>query len=1166
MQDQQGFMWFATSNGLSRYDGYTFKTFRNDPDDPRSISTETMGTLYEDREGVLWVGTWNGGLNVFDRISEQFTRYLHDPDDSHSLSHNKVNVIYEDKNGRLWLGTNDGLNRFDRAGGQFIRYQHDPNDSHSLSYDVVNTIVEDAAGQLWVGTLGGGMNKFDPASGQFTRYQHDEGNPNSLGYDQVEIMAVEATGRLWVGTVNGLDYFDPVTGQFTHYRHDPDDPHSLGNNDIRALYLDASGAVWVGTTGAGLDLFDPQTKTFTHYPSDPTNPNGFHGNWASSIYADRSGALWIATVSNGVNRLDRAAAKFELYQHDPNDPNSLNGGSIWSILRDHLGTLWVTTVNGGLNALDPVTGHFRHYRHDAANLHSLSSDQVFALAEDATGSLWVGTKEGLNRFDRASEQFTRYLHDPANPASLSENWITGLHADRSGRLWVGTYGKGLDQLDPITDGFRPYRSDPANPYSLADDRVLTFSEDPSGLLWIGTLGGLNKFDPNTGMFTRYLHDSDNPESLINDQVEHSYLDPAGVLWLATPGGLEKFDPRTGIFTHYAEKEGLASKAIASVVGDAQGKLWVGMQGGGLACFDPGSETFENYDRSDGLQGDDFMPRGAYRDADGKLYFGGVNGLNAFYPDQLRDNPYIPPVVLTDFQIFNQAVPIGGKGSPLQRVINETDEITLSYQQSVFSFEFAALNYRAPQKNQYAYKLEGFDADWNYVGSDRRFATYTNLDAGTYTFRVKASNNDGVWNEAGKSIEITITPPWWESWWFYTLCVAGVLGIFGVIYQAKANQLKAERQTAVVLRESEARFRAIFDSVNDAIFVHDLDTGDILDVNAKMCTMYGYTHEEALRIKIEDLSSGEPSHTQAGTLAWMKKAVEEGPQLFEWRARDKGGRLFWVEISMRQAAVGGQDRALVVVRDITERKRAEEEIRRLNEELEQRVVERTAQLEAANKELEAFSYSVSHDLRAPLRAVDGFSRILMEEHALELSPDVAHYVQVIRENTQQMGRLIDDLLAFSRLSRQPLNKQTAATAELVRQVLDSLIGEQAGRQVELVIGDLPPCQADPALLRQVWLNLLSNAFKFTRRREVARIEVGCVEKDGEQVYYVKDNGAGFDMQYAGKLFGVFRRLHRAEEYEGTGVGLAIVRHIVARHGGRVWAEAEVGQGATFYFTM
>ncbi len=413
-----------------------------------------------------------------------------------------------------------------------------------------------------------------------------------------------------------------------------------------------------------------------------------------------------------------------------------------------------------------------------------------------------------------------------------------------------------------------------------------------------------------------------------------------------------------------------------------------------------------------------------------------------------------------------------------------------------------------------------------------------------------------------------------------------------------RRLAELRQTQAALQASEARFRTIFDSVNDAIFVHDLKDGHILDVNRKMSELYGYTRVEARALSVGDISEGTPPYTQAEALSWMSHAAAGEPQLFEWRAKDRVGQLFWVEVNMRKALIDEQERLLVSVRDITDRKRAEAVIQaqneqlqaqneeliaqrqallqaegdllELNAELEQRVVERTAQLEAANKELESFSYSVSHDLRAPLRAVAGFSRVLLEEYAARLEPEAAHYLQRVHAGTQRMGRLIDDLLAFARLGRQALKPRLLTAPdlrEMVSQTIEELRAGASAPKCEVVIGELSPCYADPALLRQVFSNLLSNAFKFSRARADARVALGCVAAaDDGPVYFVRDNGAGFDMRYASKLFGVFQRLHSGDDFEGTGVGLAIVQRIVLKHGGRIWAEAAPGQGATFYFTL
>ena len=374
------------------------------------------------------------------------------------------------------------------------------------------------------------------------------------------------------------------------------------------------------------------------------------------------------------------------------------------------------------------------------------------------------------------------------------------------------------------------------------------------------------------------------------------------------------------------------------------------------------------------------------------------------------------------------------------------------------------------------------------------------------------------------------------------------------------------QTTTALEVSERRFRMIFNSVNDAISLRDIESGGIIEVNDRMCEMYGYSREEFIESKIGALSSGEGPYTGEEGWKLIRKAMTEGPQSVTWHARHKDGRLFWVEINLTAVRVGDDDRILVVARDVTARKEAEEKIQEMNAQLEQRVQERTEELVAANRELEAFTYSVSHDLRAPLRAMDGYSRILLEDYGAEAPVEAQNYLKSIRRNAQHMGRLIDDLLSLSRLGRKPLNKQWLEVGEIVEQALQQLVDDQLGRDIELRIGELGKCQGDATLLQQVWVNLLTNALKFTRSSHPAVIEVGKLDETDHTVYFVRDNGVGFNMAYADKLFGVFQRLHRSEEFEGTGVGLAIVKRIIERHGGEIWAEAEPGKGAAFYFTI
>ena len=384
-------------------------------------------------------------------------------------------------------------------------------------------------------------------------------------------------------------------------------------------------------------------------------------------------------------------------------------------------------------------------------------DAVWAIHEDREGMIWVGSYGfGLSKFNPDTEQFVHYRHDPENSLSLSNNVVSAIYEDRNGSLWIGTED-GLNKYDGYT--FTRYQHDPSNPQSLSSNLIIAIYEDRSGELWFGTGNGLNRFSPVAGTFTHYQHDAADPQSLGNNAVITIYEDQAGTFWIGTLGGLDKFDRRNDQFTGYTSKDGLSSDSVYGVLGDEQGRIWLSTANG-LSRFDPRTESFRNYDVSDGLQSNSFLYYSAYaKSRSGEMFFGGTNGFNAFYPDQIVDNPYPPPVLITDFQLANKPVPIGAD-SVLQKSILETDDLVLSYRDRVISFELAVLNFRAPEQNRYRYRLEGFEEARNEVDRSRCFVTYTNLDPGEYVFRVIGANNDGIWNEEGDSIRITVTPPWW----------------------------------------------------------------------------------------------------------------------------------------------------------------------------------------------------------------------------------------------------------------------------------------------------------------------------------------------------------------------------------------------------------------------
>lgn len=821
LQDSLGFMWFGTQDGLNRYDGYEFTVFKHDPEDPTTISANFIRSIYEDRDGTLWIGT-NRGLNKFDRASESFTRYQDETPDPHSLNHNVIRAIHQDRSGQLWLGTQIDLHEFDPVTGELLQARPGPGNLGRLNETIIRVIHPDDQGRLWIGTEGKGLVKLDPATGALTVYGADPDHPNSPSHNDISSIYRDPQGILWIGTEGGgLNRFEPETETFTVYQNDPADPYSLSNDNIRCLYADQAGQLWVGTWGGGLNRFNPQTETFARFMNDPANPHSLSGNQVLSIFEDRAGVLWVGTNGAGLNKFSLRQTAFTHFTNTSYNPIRLSDSIVWAIQQDRDGQLWIGTSNG-LNRLDREAEKVVYYRHNSNDPTSLSSDFVPALLVDREGVLWVGTDEGgLNRFDRETETFTAYRHDPNDPTSLSDDDAWSLREDGDGVLWVGTWGGGLNRFNPETETFTRFMNDPDDPDTISDNVIRAIYEDRSGTLWLGTNSGLNRFNRATGIFSVYRHNPDDPTSLSDNVVRTIYEDGRGVLWVgADGGGLNRFDPETETFSHYREKDGLPNDTIYGILEDDQGHLWLSTNNG-LSRFDSQQQTFKNYNASDGLQSNEFNQGAYFKGRNGELFFGGIDGFNAFFPAEIQDNPFLPPVVLTSFQVFNRNV-------PLSRVISSGGDIELSYRDSVFSFEFAALDYSAPAENQYAYMLEGFDQDWIQAGS-RRFATYTNLNGGEYVFRVKGSNNDGVWNEEGLAIPIRVTPPPWKTWWAYSLyglaAVAAVAGYVRYRTLAQARELAQQRRELAQERRVAESLRQV-DRLKDEFLAntsHELRT-------------------------------------------------------------------------------------------------------------------------------------------------------------------------------------------------------------------------------------------------------------------------------------------------------------------------------------------------------
>ena len=775
-QDSRGFMWFGTRDGLNKYDGYQLVVYRYNAADSNSISDNYITSIFEDSDHTLWVGTRNG-LNRFDAGSNRFTRFRRRAGDASGIGHNQVTCIYEDRSRRLWIGSfGGGLQQYDKPSGRFRSYLQQPG---GLNDNRVNAICEDTAGRLWVG-MESGIQQFDAASGVFRSFSLPAGLDKA--YQVIRIVRSNGKGQLWLGTeARGLLLFDPSRGSFRSFTHSETSASSLSTNQVRSILPDRKGQLWTGGVNGGLDLFNAVDSGFFHYQNEPENSRSLSQRTVSAIFEDRQGILWIGTHRGGINIYVPGAEKFTLYRQQP-DVNSLSYNDVKAFCEDSQGRIWIGTDGGGLNVFDRTSRRFKVYKYNAFDKRTIGSNEVLAITADRQGNIWAGTwGGGLNLFSSTDESFTRFVNNASDAGSISSDYVQQVLEDSRGHLWVATYYGGLNVYDRATHRFTRFTG--SGGQVLRGNNVVSLAEDQQGRLWIGTDdGGLNCYDVRSGKIDHYFTNEEKKPDL-----RVLFIDSKGRLWLGQ-SGLYLFDAAKQQFSLYTKEAGLAATFIKGIAEDGDGYFWVSTSNG-IVRFHPQQQQYKTYNTSDGLQGLEFEANAYLKTRDGQLYFGGINGFNAFYPRQIKTNTYAPPVYITDLQLYNLKMQPGAPQSPLEQDISLTQRLQLNYKQSSFSFGFAALDYTAPENNQYAYKLDGWDTNWNYVGTERK-ATYTNLDPGTYVFHVKASNSDGVWSEQARTITLIIQPPFWKTWWFVALLLGLLFYIaYRVLAFRRATELK-----------------------------------------------------------------------------------------------------------------------------------------------------------------------------------------------------------------------------------------------------------------------------------------------------------------------------------------------------------------------------------------
>lgn len=738
VQDRQGFLWFSTQGGLCRYDGQNFISYENEPFNDASISGDLVQTLYLDQTDILWVGTY-AGLNRFVPESQSFVHYRYSDSNPQSLSNDLVIAISRDGQGNLWVGTLNGLNRLDEKTGTFTRYFSDPSNPHALPNNTVRSLFLDSRGRFWVGTSGGGLCSYDPGTDRFDNHTATvaggPGVPQSLSLQDIK---EDGSGNLWLSAWGtGLVRYNPDTDATTVF--------PLPDNRIYVINTSSPGIIRAGTWGAGLYILNPATGAIDSYMAS-SGIGALPNPVVYSMLQDASGELWVGTNGGGVARMDRTRSSFTAFVADSKDPDALPTGKIISTLVDSEGVLWTSVYSAGVHRYDARTRKWRHYRHVANDASSLADDICNYLYEDRQGRLWVCTNSGLSLFDRATGTFTTYKHEIGVDNSLADTIIYSILEDVSGNFWVGTYTGGLDYWDVHAHTVTHHAFDPNDPGSISDNLVTSLAYDSSGRLWVGTNNGLNRYE--NGRFVRYRYDPQNAKGLSNNSIQRIMRDSRGILWIATRGGgIDRYDPGTDSFAHFMKRDGLPNNICYSILEDGASNLWFVTQTG-IALYSRDTASIKRVTLFKELENATFNT-GSFVGTDGKLYFGSMGILAVFDPLRYESNRHIPPVYITGLWAANQAklsTPVAE--SPTGKPIK------LSYFENSLEFRFAALDFRDPRANQFAYKLEGFDKDWTYT-TTRTFATYTNLRGGHYIFRVKAANNDGVWNDRGASIDLVI---------------------------------------------------------------------------------------------------------------------------------------------------------------------------------------------------------------------------------------------------------------------------------------------------------------------------------------------------------------------------------------------------------------------------
>ncbi|MFC2081399.1 two-component regulator propeller domain-containing protein [Bacteroidota bacterium] len=1156
-QDSEGFMWFGTQNGLNKFDGYGYENYYNNPSDTNSISNSWIFDITEDEDGYLWIAT-KGGLNKFDKTTGRFLR-INLPVDYPGIYNSFVYGICSDDS-NIYISRPPKLSILNYRTGAYESYENSFEPDGAL-YDLGFPLLKGSDGLLWIGSLDG-LASFDMKEKKFRNFSHRGSEQIIWTSGPINALSEDRHKNILIGSDNGFYILNPESFQITPYLQDTGRPGSISRNNITSVVQDYSGAIWLGTAGGGLYKMKINEETgsaeFIHFGSGPDNINYINHDFIQSLWEDNSNNLWIGGLA-GIDKTDLKKKNIRTYQKSDN-PNSvaLLDNIIASVYQDKQGRIWIGTWGKGLTILDRNTSEVINYTSEHPRKWNIPENHVHVIFEDSKGRIWLGTRNGVCIFDDNAGLFVPagdYFNAPGFDYFIN-NRVYCMIEDSRGEIWIGT-GNGIFILNTLTKSSKVIRAGGATQPSIGSNLVYSLLEDSDHDIWITTSNGLNRYAPSENRIYQYTNDPGSSNSISDNYSIALCDDEEGNIWVGTSTGVNIFNKSDAVFTRYYTSHGLPGNIIYDIIKDGNGNLWFST-GSGLAMKNPDEESPETFLIVDELRGKEFNIKAVFKASDGEMFFGGIDGLVSFYPDSLEDNSFIPPVRITSLEKENSGM--------RERVNIYNDEILLSYKDYSFTIEFAALEFTNPAKNRYSYQMEGISDRWVDIGT-RRFVHFTNLSPGKYSFTVKGSNNDGVWNTTGASIRIIILPPWWRSNYAYAgYVVLLILIIIGVVKARERNLVREKKvledriteRTAQIfeqkgrLEESEAKMKSTVSSIDDLVFVLDQD-GIFQEFYNLGKHKSLYRESESFIHKHYEKIGYPETYVQQLTKAFEELKRKDSVQEFDYCL---GGTsdLCWfnAKVSPRRNLKGELTGIIIVARDITERKESEEQLKELN----------------ATKD--RFFSILAHDLKNPFSSLHSMSELAIENYQSLEEDEKLKMLQNIHKSAELIYNLLENLLTWSntqrgRIDYSPDRFNLSKIIE-VNMNLHQIPAEKKGLVLSANVKDELPAYGDREMINTVVRNLINNAIKFSNRGDA--VNAGVKVKGEMFEVTISDQGTGISAENVAKLFRVdekYKSTGTAGE-TGTGLGLVLCKEFVEKNGGEIRVKSKEGSGSEFVFTI